>query len=170
MRWGFLFAVLFSGLPGTATAQYPFEITSIRRMSSQDLIGVKQAWRKDLPERLAVSLRISEDTPGTAVSISASFYDKDDKLIVSYPKPNEIWTNTHHGFEAVRFPETFMKGKTATVYFAISEEVTTKDWKSVLIIFSSGRQTAKRTLPEDALSRIKGPESPAEKANRMDAL
>ena len=153
-----------------AKAQTQFEIASIRRMSSRDLISVGKAWRKDLPERLAVTLHVSEDTPGTAVSISASFYDENDKLIVSYPKPNEIWTNTSHGFETVRMPEMFIRGKTATVYFALPEEVTTKQWKSVLIIFSSGPQTAKRTLPEDALSRIKGPESPAEKSNRMDAL
>lgn len=155
----FFVPLFLLSLSGYLKAQDNFKISAIREISSADLIEVGGNWRKDLPKRLLVTLHAKQEVPASSVSVKAYFYDKDNNLLVSCQKPNQIWTKTNRGFESVSLPPVLKKGTQTNVYFALPEDLQSKHWKTVLIVFGNSSEVAARSRPETALPNLVFPES-----------
>lgn len=153
-----LAGILALGFAISAHAADQFRISVIRESRSTDLIKVGKNWRKDLPKRMLVTLRVGKDIRASAVKVKAYFYDKDDKLVFTDPKPNPIWTATPRGIEEVLLPDTLERGKTIDVYFALPEELEAKKWKTMLVVFGDSTEMAARSRPASAIDRLKFPE------------
>lgn len=141
----------------TIRAQDAYRVVSIHPFSSHEEIKVGSGWRKDLPQRMQVSLQVKFDTPAASVFVKAYFYDKDDKLVATYPKPAEIWTSTPHGTAEVALPATLPRGIT-NVYFALPEDLQAKKWTTMLVVFGDKTTVAASALPASALLRLNYPE------------
>ncbi|MDD5349023.1 MAG: hypothetical protein PHQ12_02310 [Chthoniobacteraceae bacterium] len=152
-------AVAGMAIGSIANADTPaYRVRLIREATSADLIKVGTAWRKDLPKRIHVSLRVQENKPSSAVSVKAYFYDKDNQLVASGVKPSEIWTNTKHGFDTVLLPPTLEHGKDVDVFFALTPELAAKKWKAVVVVFGDAKQVAARSFPSTLLPKLDFPE------------
>ena len=138
--------------------QDDYKILGVRTYTSNDLIKVGNAWRKDLPQRIQATLRVGADTPSASVFVKAYFYDRDNHLIGTYTKPNKIWAATARGFEEVGLPATLSRTKTTDVYFAIPEDLRAKQWTTVLVVFGSGSKVAASANPATATSKLDFPE------------
>src|SRR5690606_9980001 len=99
------------------------------------LIKVGKEWRKDLPRRIQVSLRVNEDMPSRGVTVKAYFYDENQKLVFTANQPNPVWTQTPRGIGEVLLPDELKRNKTFEVYFALPEKVTEAKWKSMVVVF-----------------------------------
>ena len=148
---------------GLGFAQQPqqqddFKIVGVRTFTSNDLIKVGAAWRKDLPRRIQATLRVDADTPASGIFVKAYFYDHDNQLVGSYPRPNNIWTSTGKGIEEVGLPATLLRTKNTDVYFAIPEDLQTKKWATVLVVFGNPSKVATSANPATAISKLDFPE------------
>ncbi len=156
----FVLSLAFSA--GTAfsarAAGDDFKIVAVRPFWSQDLIYVGKAWRKDLPKRIQVSLRVDADTPASSVFVKAYFYDKDDKLVGTSPAPNKIWTQTPRGIEEVGLPAMLPHVKTTDIYFAVTQELEAKKWTTVLVVFGNAGKVAASANPSTSMSKLDFPE------------
>ena len=157
-RSAMLILVLSSLGAVAAHAVDEFRVRLVREVDSKDLIQVGTGWRNDLPKRVCASLRVKENTPASAVTVTAYFYDKDNQPISSGLKPNSIWTQTKHGIDSVLLPPTLEKGKDVDVFFAITDELTAKKWKVVLIVFGNSTAVAARSFPSTVLPKLDFPE------------
>ena len=153
----FVPALLLWAAAPAVHAQTNYRIVSIHPFSSHEDIKVGSGWRKDLPQRMQVSLQVPFDTPASSIFVKAYFYDKDDKQVASYPKPNSIWTSTPHGTAEVGLPPTLPRGIT-NVYFALPEDLQDKKWTTMLVVFGDNKQVAANSLPATALPRLNFPE------------
>jgi hypothetical protein len=155
-------ALLFGGLSlamaPISSASDQFRITTIAEARSTDLIEVGKAWRKDLPKRLRVSLRVNEEIVASKVQVKGYFYDKDDNLVHTAQKPNAIWTRTPRGIESVSLPKILEKGKPFDVYFALPEELEAKKWKTILVVFGDSNGVSAKSRPAAAIERLDYPE------------
>jgi|GEM_PF-3399558 len=138
---------------------HPYKIVLIRDTHSADLINVGRNWRKDLPKRIQVTLRVAADTPASKVKVKGYFYDKENNLVYTAQQPNPIWTRTPRGVEEVGLPATLKAGKPIEVYFALPEEVTEKKWKTLLVVFGDSSAMVARSRPAAALDKLSFPES-----------
>ena len=151
-----LFASITLATPGHA--EDSFKIAGVRPFWSPNLIYVGNAWRKDLPKRMQVSLRVAADTPSSSVFVKAYFYDKDAKLIGSYAKPNKVWTPSARGIEEVSLPPTLSHVQNTDVYFAIPEDLQQKKWATVRVVCGDASSMAARWLPDSELPDLVVPE------------
>jgi len=142
----------------SAEEENPFRISYIREASSADLIKVGRDWRKDLPKRLLVNLRVNKDMPAGGVKVKGYFYDKDFNLIHTASMPNPIWTNTPKGIQEVLLPGKLEKGKPFNVYFALPEAVTEKKWKTILVVFGDSKAMVARSRPANVIENLHFPE------------
>ncbi|MBE2179052.1 MAG: hypothetical protein IAE97_01075 [Chthoniobacterales bacterium] len=143
---------------GLAFAQdAPFKLKPLRELQSRELIKVGSAWL-DSPDRIQTGLRVSSDTDPRSVFIKAYFYDNQNNLIHTYTEPCPIWTKTARGIEEVGLPDLLTKGDEAPVYFAITEELKKKKWKSVVVVFGNSTQVAARCKPQTAYANLEFPE------------
>jgi hypothetical protein len=150
--------VLWLALANPGYAQDDFKIVGLRPVWSTDLIHVGSDWRKDLPKRMLVSLRVSADTPASAIFVKTYFYDHDDKLVGSYGKPNSVWTSTARGLEEVGLPKTLSHLKATDVYFAIPEDLQAKNWTTVVAVFGNSTKVSASCLPASELPKLDFPE------------
>lgn len=127
-----------------------FKIKTMREVQSSDLIQVDGNWLKS-PKRLSVSLRVQSDTPANSVIVKAYFYDNQKKMVHTYKAPNPIWTKTPRGIESVGLPETLEKGRDIDVYFALTDELKEKKWKSVLVVFGNKESVVVKARPASAI-------------------
>ena len=134
-----------------------YRIVSIHPFSSHEEIKVGNGWRKDLPQRMQVSLQVKFDTKASAVFVKAYFFDKDDKLVATYNRPNGIWISTAHGVAEVSLPDTLPRGVT-NVYFALPEDLQAKKWTSMLVVFGDKTEAVANSVPASALPRLNFPE------------
>ena len=153
----FLALVLWAVAVGVARAQDDYKVVSMHPFSSHEEIRVGSGWRKDLPQRMQVSLQVKFDTPAASIFVKAYFYDKDDKLVASYPKPAGIWTSTPHGTAEVSLPPTLPRGIT-NVYFALPEDLQAKKWTTMLVVFGDKTKVTASALPATALPKLDFPE------------
>jgi len=135
-----------------------FKVGMIAEARSTDLIKVGTGWRKDLPKRIKVSLRVTEDIPASKVKVKGYFYDKENNLVFTADKPNAIWTRTSRGIEEVLLPSLLEKGKPFDVYFALPEELEEKKWKTLLVVFGDSNEVAAKARPASAIDRLSFPE------------
>ena len=135
-----------------------FKIVNIHPASGSEDIKVGSSWRKDLPRRMQVSLVVTADTPTNGVFVKAYFYDKDNKLVASYGRPNPIWASTVHGMEEVGLPRTLTHGKVTDVYFALPEDLQAKHWTTMLVVFGNKDHVAATALPNSVLPMLEFPE------------
>jgi hypothetical protein len=140
-----------------AQANY-FKIINVHSTSGSDDIKVGSSWRKDLPHRVQVTLMVTADMPSNGVFVKAYFYNKDNKLVASYPRPNPIWASTVHGMEEVSLPRNLTHGKIMDVYFALPEDLQAKHWTTVLVVFGDKGSVAATALPNTALPMLDFPE------------
>lgn len=126
-----LTAMISTALGGTGTFS-----AQVSKTSSTDLINVDGTWRKDLPNRLKVSLRSSRELPGRDLFLKAYFFDADGKLLREQKGPSPIWTGTKKGIEEVTFPEVLKPGQLETVFVALPDSV--KKMKTVIVVFGQG--------------------------------
>lgn len=155
--------VAYFALAASGFAQQPqqpdnFKIYAVRTTNSNDLIKVGSAWRKDLPKRIQATLRVETDTPASAVSVKAYFYDRDYHLISTAAKPNLIWTETPRGVEEVGLPKTLTRVKNTDVYFAIPDDAQKKNWTTVLVVFGDKTKVAASANPATAITKLDFPE------------
>ncbi len=136
----------------------PYKIVSLRPYWSNDLIYVGNMWRKDLPKRMLVTLRVDADTPSSGIFVKTYFYDKDDKLVGSFDRPNKIWTVTAKGLGEAGLPTTLLRTKTTDVYFAIPEELQAKNFTTVLAVFGDSTKVSVNCLPATKLPQLDFPE------------
>ncbi len=148
----FLFSIV--GL-STATAETLFRIGLIRETTSQNLIQVGREWRKNLPKRMQVTLRVGEDMPARGVTVKAYFYDKDEKLVFTASAPNAIWANTPSGFKSVSVPSEIKRNIPFDVYFALPEALTKAKWKTMVVVFGKGDDMVARARPATMLEKVK---------------
>ena len=135
-----------------------FKIVNVHPANGSEDIKVGSSWRKDLPRRMQVSLMVTADTPTNGVFVKAYFYNKDNKLVASSPRPNPIWASTVHGMEEVGLPRTLTHGKITDVYFALPEDLQAKHWTTMLVVFGNKDQVAATALPNSALPMLDFPE------------
>ena len=150
--------ILWAATASALHAQADFRIVSIHPFMSRESIKVGSVWRKDMPQRMQVSLQVLADTPSSAVFVKAYFYDKDDKLVASSSAPNSIWTSTARGTEEVSVPATFPHGKVTNVYFAPPDDPQGKQWKTILVVFGNDTKVAANSLPASELPKLDFPE------------
>ncbi len=153
-----LSVALVFGLALSARAQDDFKILGVSSFHSNDLIWVKNAWRKDLPNRIQATLRVETDTPAKSIFVKAYFYDSDDKLVATVGQPNKIWTATGRGMEEVGLPSTLSHVKTTEVYFALPEDIVAKKWKTVLVVFGNSTKAAACANPATEMEKLNYPE------------
>jgi len=153
-----LVGLLTFALAPVSGAADQFKVGVIAEARSNDLIKVGTAWRKDLPKRLKVTLRVTEDMPSSKVKVKGYFYDKDNNLVFTANKPNAIWTQTPRGIEEVLLPNLLEKGKPFDVYFALPEELEAKKWKTLLVVFGDSNEVAAKARPASAIDRLSFPE------------
>lgn len=165
MTHSFPFRTLFLGLilcfaaVHTGFAQdADFKIINVHPATGSEDIKVGSSWRKDLPRRMQASLMVTEDMPTTGVFVKAYFYNKDNKLVASYPRPNPIWVSTVHGMEEVALPRALTHGKITDVYFALPEDLQAKHWTTILVVFGNKDQVAATALPNSTLPILEFPE------------
>ena len=166
MKMSFLFralllcAALCVTLAWRARAQQPddFKIVNLRPVSSNNLIKIGGAWRKDLPQRIEASLHVAADTPSSTIFVKAYFYDRTNQLVASYNEPNHIWAATSKGIEEVGLPTTLSHLKNTDAYFAIPEDLQAKKWTTVLVVFGNDTKVAASANPATSLQRLDFPE------------
>ncbi len=153
----FLALLLGAAAAPAARAQDEFRVVSLHPFSSHEEIKVGSGWRKDLPQRMQVSLQVASETPSGSVFVKAYFYDKDNKLVATYPRPASIWTSTPHGTAEVGLPPTLPRGIT-NVYFALPEDLQAKKWTTMLVVFGNSTKAVASALPATALPKLDFPE------------
>jgi hypothetical protein len=156
-RFLLLIGVLALCSISVAVASDDFRIKSLRETRSTDLILVDRNWVKD-PKRLLVTLRVESDMPTTGVNVRAYFFDKDGKEVARVEKPNPIWTSTSRGVEEVGLPSMLEKNKDIVVYFALTQELEAKKWKSVVVVFGNDTLVSARSFPATAITTLEFPE------------
>lgn len=150
-----------------AKDENPFRISAVREATLTDLIKVGKDWRKDLPKRIQVNLRVYRNMSPKAVKVKAYFYDKDYKLIHTASSPNRIWTETLKGVQEVLFPEELERGKAFDVYFALPEAITEKKWKAVVVVFGNSEAMVARSRPMNLIDELRFPEEGIAKKERQ---
>jgi hypothetical protein len=157
-RFFLLFGVLaWCTLSIATAAESDFRIKGLRETRSTDLIHVGNAWVKD-PKRLQVTLRVAADTPADTIHVHAYFFDKDGSKVSEVNAPNAVWTQTGRGIGEVGLPPTLEKNKDIEIYFALTQELDAKKWKSVVIVFGNDTAVAARSFPASALTALDFPE------------
>lgn len=144
----------------------PYRISAIREYNSTEWIRVKKEWRKDLPKRILVTIRVNADTSSHGFILKAYFYDKDNNLVHKANQPDPVWGKPQNAYGGqnkdrigeIALPGIMKKAIPTNVYFAIPEAAIEGKWKSVVVVFGRGTDLVGRSFPQKAIEEANFPE------------
>lgn len=147
-----LFLALLSGLQSSAEEVY--HIKKVAKIKSSLLIHIGRDWRKDIPNRVEVTLRVKEKISGKQPYVRAYFYDRDNVLLKKFDAAPALWMNTAKGFSEVTLPGDLETSETYMVQFPIAEEFHNADYKTILIVFGDSTQAVAESYPNADYSAL----------------